>query len=151
MICKEYSDLTKDEQKLVDASWKAQELSYSPYSKFKVGCSILLENGEILFGANQENASYPLCLCAERVALSYAAMHHPSVAIQSIAISTSADLVANQLPAAPCGACRQVLFEYQSRQDADFEIILVGKDNKSWIYSSIKELLPHTFDADFLD
>ena len=149
MICKDYKDLTQEEQQLVDECWEAQKLSYSPYSKFSVGCSILMENGSIMKGANQENASYPLCLCAERVALSYAAMHHPNERIKSIAISTSANLDTDQKPAAPCGACRQVLFEYKKRQDEDFDILLVGKDNKCWIYT-IHELLPHTFDGELL-
>jgi cytidine deaminase len=150
MICKDYKDLTPEEQQLVDACWEAQKLSYAPYSNFSVGCSILMSNGSIMKGANQENASYPLCLCAERVALSYAAMHHPTERIKAIAISTSADLQVDQKPAAPCGACRQVLFEYKKRQEKDFDIILVGKDNYCWVYPSIHELLPHTFDGDLL-
>lgn len=149
MISKEYDTLTEQYKQLVDSCISAQKLSYAPYSKFNVGTSLLMENGETIVGANQENAAYPLCLCAERVALSYAAMHHPGKAITSIAISTSADLQDGQIPAAPCGACRQVLMEYRNRQAADFDIYLVGKDRKCWVYSSIGELLPHTFDGTY--
>ncbi len=150
MKCKDYSALTQDEQDLVAACWEAQELSYAPYSKFSVGCSLLMSNGKIIKGANQENASYPLCLCAERVALSYAAMHYPTEKIKALAVSTSAALETDQKPAPPCGACRQVLYEYSARQKEDFQIVLVGKNNKCWVYESIHELLPHTFDAEFL-
>lgn len=147
----EYNELEEIEQQLVDQSIAAQELSYSPYSKFKVGTSILMSNQKIVLGANQENASYPLCLCAERVALSYGAMHYPDETILTIAISTSADLKPDEIPAPPCGACRQVLFEYKNRQKVDFKILLVGHNKKCWIYDSIHQLLPHTFDSSFLE
>ncbi len=151
MNTKEYNELVELEQELVDKCIEAQNLAYAPYSKFHVGSSLLMSNEKIIVGANQENASYPLCLCSERVALSYAAMHYPTESIKSIAISTSANLAADEIPAPPCGACRQVLFEYRNRQKKDFKILLVGANKKCWIYESINDLLPHTFDANFLD
>ena len=146
----QFSNLNSFHQKLVNASIEATKLSYSPYSKFKVGTAIGLNNQEIVLGANQENASYPLCLCAERVALSHAVMRYPNEEIKSIAISTSAILSEEEVPAAPCGACRQVLLEYQMRQNHVFEILLVGQDKQTWIYKNIQELLPHSFDGKLL-
>jgi len=146
----EFNKLSEQEQNLVLQANQAQDLAYAPYSNFYVGTAILLENDEILLGANQENASYPLCLCAERVALSYASMHRPEVEIKAIAITTSAVLKVDDIPAPPCGACRQVLMEYQQRQTTTFSIYLVGHDNRCWIYESIHLLLPHSFGGDFL-
>lgn len=146
----QYDQLTTEEQKAVLNSIEALELSYSPYSKFQVGAAIVMENSKIMKGANIENASYPLCLCAERVALSYAAMDQPNVEMKCIAISTSAKLNSGDKPAAPCGACRQVLFESQMRQDSLFKILLVGHDKTCWVYDSIEELLPHSFDHKLL-
>ena len=145
----EFSKLSEQEQTLVQQANQAQELAYAPYSKFFVGTAILMENGDILKGANQENAAYPLCLCAERVALSYAAMHCPDQEIKAIAITTSAVLTAKDVPAPPCGACRQVLMEYQQRQASTFPIYLVGYNNRCWVYDSIHPLLPHSFGGEF--
>lgn len=146
----EFKNLSSDQAKLVEEAKKAKNLAYAPYSEFQVGTAILMDDGQILKGANQENASYPLCLCAERVALSYAAMHCPTGVISSMAISTSADLGENDVPAPPCGACRQVLMEYQSRQKEIFDIILIGCNDKCWIYPSVYPLLPHSFNHDFM-
>lgn len=150
MTVQNFNQLNATDKKAVLASKEALALSYSPYSKFKVGASITMKNSKIYKGANQENASYPLCLCAERVVLAYAAMDQPGEEIASIAISTSAKLVGDDKPAAPCGACRQVIFEYQMRQTESIRIILVGYEDSCWVYDSIEELLPHSFDHNLL-
>lgn len=151
MRIKEFNELTDVYKELVQASIEAQSLSYAPYSKFHVGSSILLENGNILKGANQENASYPLCLCAERVALCYSAMRHPKVEIKCLVVSTSAKLSADDMPPPPCGACRQVISESQERQKKIFTIMLIGHNKKVWIFDSIADLLPYSFSSKFLD
>ena len=149
MVKKEFSELSDNKQQMVLSCVDAQGLAYAPYSNFFVGATILLESGEIIHGANQENASYPLCLCAERVALSYFAMHRPGLEIESIAVSTSAELPGDTPPAPPCGACRQVIMEYQQRQKHVMDIYLVGKDNSVWIYEDIYSLLPHSFGGSY--
>lgn len=146
----EFNDLTEEIQQLVLSALDARNLAYAPYSNFHVGVSILTEDGDMLQGANQENASYPLCLCAERVALSYAAMNRPNKEYIAMAISTSANLSEREIPAPPCGACRQVIMEYQQRQKKDMKIYLVGNDKRVWIYDHISTLLPHSFQGDFL-
>ncbi len=150
MRTSQYDQLDKQLQDAVDNCIEAQSLAYAPYSQFYVGTCILLTNGEMYKGANQENASYPLCLCAERVALSYAAMHAPGSEIQDIVVSTSANLILEEVPAPPCGACRQVILEYQTRQSQPIRIILVGAHKNVWIYEHIEELLPYSFQPNFL-
>ncbi len=151
MKVQEFDSLSEEIQALVSSSIEARKLAYAPYSKFYVGASILTTSGTLLHGANQENASYPLCLCAERVALSYASMHCPDAEFRAMAISTSAPLGPDDIPAPPCGACRQVLMEYQQRQSSPIKIYLVGHDRNVWIYDSIHQLLPHSFQGDFLN
>ncbi len=142
-------ELNELQQQLVRTSMEHTKFSYSPYSHFAVGASILLENGTILGGSNQENASYPLCLCAERTALAAAASIHPNTAVQAIAVTAFMENEFIESPASPCGACRQVISEYSYRFQRDIEIILYSR-SQILIFSSIDELLPLSFNFDSL-
>ncbi len=143
------SELSTAEQDLINQAKEATKLSYSPYSHFKVGCAIVLENGATVQGANQENASYPVCLCAEGVALANAAANHFQVPIISIAVTISTKLGKVQHPVAPCGLCRQSILEYENRQQKNIAIYMKGENDKVFKVNSIKDLLPlHFSDKD---
>lgn len=124
--------------------------AYAPYSKFKVGAAVLLENGIIVTGSNQENASFPAGICAERVTLSAASALHPNVAVVALAISAKANEKALTEPVAPCGICRQTILEYENRFHRDIEIILQGESGKIFRIESAKDLLPLHFGGDDL-
>jgi len=149
-IVKEYaglSALSKEEQQLVELSREAVINAYAPYSGFQVGAAVLLENGEIITGNNQENAAYPSGLCAERVAVFAASSAYPDVALKAIAITAQSDSFLVDTPVTPCGACRQVIAEYEMKSGKDIKIILSGKKGKILIINNIKTLLPLIFDA----
>ena len=143
-------ELSKSDQLLLKHAKKALKHSWSPYSNFKVGAAVLLKNGKILEGSNQENAAYPMCLCAERTALGAAASVFPKSPIMTIAITVrNPDLLINS-PAAPCGACRQVICETESKHQQTIKVILRGEKGPIYIFKSAKDLLPFGFDASFL-
>lgn len=135
---------------LIQKALDALELSYSPYSKFKVGCAILLDNGEIVKGANFENASYPLCLCAERVALASVVSIYPHAIIKAIAVTAQSENKLIDQPITPCGACRQVIKEVEIRQKNDIEVLCFGMKGKISIWPNSQSLLPDAFDGSFL-
>ena len=108
-VAEKMSDLSKKDAKLLQLATSSLANAYAPYSKFQVGAAILLKNGKMVGGSNQENAAYPMCLCAERVALSAAASQYPKVIIKSMAITVKAPNQIVQEPAMPCGSCRQAL------------------------------------------
>jgi len=143
-------ELESQDQKLIKMAKKALKKSYSPYSKFQVGAAILLANGKMLSGANQENASYPLCLCAERVVLSAASCTYPDVPIVAMAITAKSSSQKVESPVAPCGACRQVICETEMRYKKDIRLILQGEKGKVFITSSGKNLLPLSFDGSLI-
>ncbi len=125
--------------------------AYAPYSGFLVGAAIRTKNGSIAGGANQENASYPLCMCGERVALYHCAMQYPGEPIEVIAVVAHGKKVLTS-PAPPCGACLQVLHEFQSRQNgAPIRLLLKADSDVIWEVPSLKVLLPHSFDGSFLE
>ncbi|MEC5142779.1 cytidine deaminase [Chitinophaga sp. 212800010-3] len=119
--------------------------AYAPYSRFQVGAVIRLENGEIVAGTNQENASFPIGLCAERVALASAASVYPNVAIDTVAISYHNLNGSSGHPISPCGICRQTLSEYETKQDAPIRLILGGLTGKVYIVKRANDLLPLAF------
>jgi cytidine deaminase len=121
--------------------------AYAPYSHFQVGAALLLENGTIIKGNNQENASYPVGLCAERVAIYAAGANYPGVTIKALAISARSDLFSVNKPIPPCGACRQAIIEYEHRYGKNIRIIMVGESGKVITSESIGNLLPFQFDA----
>ena len=130
---------------LVHRAREATEFSYAPYSKFFVGSAIVLDDETIVSGANQENASFPLCMCAERVALYTAAMQHSGKKIKKMAVVATRKGHKELISATCCGACRQVMAEFEKRQGHPFEVIMLGEDNK-WIKApSASSLLPFSF------
>ncbi len=142
--------LPADEQELVRISRDMTHQSYAPYSTFHVGAAILLDNGEIIRGSNQENGAYPSGLCAERVAAFAASAHHPGVGMRKIAVSARSLKVSMPMPVTPCGACRQVLLEYETTQKQPMKIILSKEDGKILILESISDLLPLFFSGNEL-
>ncbi len=125
--------------------------AYAPYSNFLVGASVMMADGTLYGGANQENASYPLCMCAERVALYHAAMMERSQKISCIAITAKHHSKKLIDPAMPCGACRQVINEYESINKAKIKIYLINDNQEVYMIDSIKPLLPYSFDGSVLD
>jgi cytidine deaminase len=129
---------------------KARHRAYAPYSNFTVGCALLLENGEIVTGNNQENAAYPSGLCAERVAIFAAGAQYPGVAVLKLAITASPKDDSFHKPVPPCGACRQSIAEYENNQDKDIELYFMGAAGKVMKSHSLRDLLPLVFDKKYL-
>ncbi|GIZ08544.1 cytidine deaminase [Flavobacterium sp. UMI-01] len=127
-----------------------REKAYAPYSKFKVGAAVLLENGEIIVGANQENAAYPSGLCAERVAIFQAGSLCADVKIKALFLSAASELTTTSTPIPPCGACRQSIAEYELKQNEPIEIYFMGETGEIYKSSSIKDLLPLLFNKNLL-
>lgn len=150
---KVYTDskqLAPADQQLLALAKNALEDSYSPYSQFQVGAGLLLQNGEMLSGSNQENAAYPMCLCAERVALGAAAAQYPKEAILAIAITAKNPRLPQKRPVSPCGACRQVLVETEAKHNQTMRIILQGEVGDIYLIDQARDLLPLSFDGGFL-
>ena len=144
-------DELNDEMKVLFNEAKlVRESAYSEYSKFSVGAAVLLENGKILCGSNQENASYPSGLCAERTVLFYANSTYPDIKIKAIAIVAGSIDKINENPVAPCGSCRQVISEFQTKQNSDIELYFMGEKGEIIYTDSINNLLPFKFDKSFL-
>ena len=144
------SDLNAVDRLLLEKAWKACDSAYAPYSKFNVGAAVLLANGKIVSGNNQENAAYPSGLCAERVAMYYASAHYPGVAMKAIAVAVKSDEVPLDEPASPCGSCRQVMAEYEYLYHTKLRVILGSPHTKIQILNGIASLLPLTFYAEGL-
>ncbi|MBU1013521.1 MAG: cytidine deaminase [Bacteroidetes bacterium] len=144
------SDLDQKDRELVTEAEKVVSAAYAPYSKYYVGAALRLENGQIITGNNQENVAYPSGICAERVAIFYASSQYPDQKIESIAITAKAGDFVIKNPVAPCGACRQVLAEYQTKQKSPIKIILKGETGKIQVISSIDDILPFMFHAEEL-
>ncbi len=149
----DYDELAAEDRKLVDAAKAMTRTSYVPYSRFHVGAAILMANGEIVTGSNQENAAYPSGTCAERTTCFYASAKYPEVAMKKIAIaawtrlhhedSDPDEACFQKHPISPCGACRQALLEYEALY-GDMEVILYGLDC-IYVLPSVKALLPLSF------
>ena len=122
--------------------------AYAPYSKFRVAAVVKLDNGETVTGTNQENASYPVGICAERTALSAASSLHPGVGIEAIAVSYQNEQGESTVPISPCGICRQTLAEYEQRQHKPIRIILGGQTGPVWLINSALDILPFSFSGD---
>ena len=143
-------ELPNDVNELMQKAIQVRKNAYAPYSKFNVGAAILLDNGEIALGSNQENAAYPSGLCAERVAIFHAGAIYPNAKIVKMAITAGSITSATTKPIPPCGACRQAIFEYEFRQDVPIEIYFMGETGEIYKSNSIQNLLPLTFDKNFL-
>ena len=140
------SEMLPEDQELVAAAIDAQKGSYSPYSQFQVGAALRLANGLVVKGANQENAAYPSGLCAERTAMFWAGANYPDVPMDTLAIAGSDHGVLCESPASPCGACRQVMAEYQKKHGVPMKIILVGS-KRIRKFACVDDLLPFIFDS----
>ena len=142
--------LSKADATLLEEARKVANLAYAPYSLFKVGAVALLNNGVFVNGTNQENASYPIGICAERVLLSAASSLYPEIPIQTIAISYLNAKRQNNKPVTPCGICRQSMVEYQIRFKQAIRLILAGQEGPIYIIPSVDSLLPLGFSGEDL-
>lgn len=143
-------ELSPEDLSLIQLARKAADRAYAPYSGFNVGSAILLENGVIVTGNNQENAAYPSGLCAERVAMFTASAQYPGVAIKALAITAKSKQGTVDAPVSPCGACRQVMAEYETQQQQPFKIILSGQEGKILLIEDVKSILPFIFNGSSL-
>lgn len=145
-----YESLNATEKKLYEAALNIRKIAYAPYSEFLVGCAVLLENGEIYTGTNQENAAYPSGLCAERTTIFWTAANFPEQKIKKLFVIGAPKDALSSTPIPPCGACRQSILEYESRQQDLIEIYFASLDGEIYKTKSIRDLLPFSFDSSFL-
>ena len=146
LIYESIAELSVSDQHLMEQAVKARKKAYAPYSNFNVGAAVELANGMIIVGNNQENAAYPSGLCAERVAIFSAKANYPDQPITKIAITASSSTTKVNHPVSPCGACRQVISEYELNQEAPIAIYFMGETGEIYQSTSIKDLLPLGFD-----
>lgn len=149
-IYEHIDDLSSPLTDLVRLSIESTKLAYAPYSNFLVGAAVLTQSGKMFVGANQENAAYPQCMCGERVALYHAAMSSPHDPIEAVAISVKNKDKELFDPVMPCGACRQVILEFENRYNKNIMILLRTSDDKVYVVNSVKEILPLGFNQTFL-
>jgi len=143
-------ELPEDIQNLMAQAVAIRKNAYAPYSKFRVGAALLLDNGKIVLGSNQENAAYPSGLCAERVAIFQAGSIYPEAKILKLAITAASDVNATTTPIPPCGSCRQSIAEYENKQKIPIEIFFMGETGIIYKSASLKNLLPFMFVKNFL-
>ena len=143
-------ELPNDIQNLMAQAVEIRKKAYAPYSKFRVGAALLLDNGKIVLGSNQENAAYPSGLCAERVAVFQAGSIYPEAKILKMAITAASDTNQTTAPIPPCGSCRQSIAEYEIKQETPIEIYFMGEIGIIYKSASLKNLLPFMFDKKFL-
>ncbi len=136
------AELSAEDKALMQQAQEALDNAYAPYSKFRVGAAVLLQNGKVVTGTNQENASYPVGICAEGTALGAASSLFPNVAIRKIAITVKSETHVVDHPVAPCGICRQRLLEYENRYNQPIEIIIMGEEGKVYSIATVKDILP---------
>lgn len=144
------SELPESDQKLLEAAFTACDLAYAPYSGFHVGCAIQLADGDVIIGNNQENKAYPSGLCAERTALFYAGALGKGKDIRKIAVRGRSNQKLVDVPVTPCGACRQVMLEYEQLAGVPIEVLMQGETGKILkIKGIVPSLLPFGFDLEF--
>lgn len=143
------AELPEMYREVLAAAHKGVEMTHSPYSNFRVGAGLLLANGSIVNGGNQENAAFPNCLCAERVVLAGAACAHPRVVVQVMAITARSPIKTLDQPVFPCGSCRQSIAEIEAKQNAPIILVLQGAEGPIAVFSGIADLLPFGFDSTF--
>ena len=144
-------EMTEPDQTLVKSALQAAQTAYAPYSRFRVGCALRLENGQTVQGSNQENASSPCGTCAERTALNYAEALCPQTPVSVIAIAALTEKGQTPMPVTPCGLCRQALLEAQKRQpDHSIRLLMAGRQ-EVWVISSVSLLLPMQFAAESME
>lgn len=138
-------ELPQEQQWLLKEAREATSLAYAPYSNFKVGAVAKLANGEVVRGGNQENASFPVGLCAERVLLASITSLFPDIPVETVAVSYQSDNLKSDHPVSPCGICRQSLQEYESRLHQPIQLILGGQTGPVYVLDSVSRLLPFAF------
>jgi cytidine deaminase len=143
-------ELNQQDQQLLIEARRATQNAYAPYSNFHVGAAAQLSNGQIITGSNQENASFPVGICAERVLLSAASSLHPNVAIEAMAVSYQSETIKSDHPISPCGMCRQSLQECESRMKRPMRLILGGEEGPVYVIHSVSQLLPLAFTSEEL-
>ena len=139
------SDLPESERSLLEEARKVTEIAYAPYSEFRVGAVALLNNGGKVSGTNQENASYPVGLCAERALLATASSLYTNIPIQAMAIAYHNLNGESASPVSPCGMCRQYISEYEERMKQQIRLILSGMQGRVIVIESAGQLLPLSF------
>ncbi|MBK6932629.1 MAG: cytidine deaminase [Saprospirales bacterium] len=143
-------ELPAPDRALLEQARAALEHSYSPYSHFKVGVAIWMANGEIMRGSNYENAAYPLCICAEQAVLAAAASRFPGIAVQALAVVIKGQHRVIDIPAAPCGGCRQVICETERKNNCPIRIVLQGETGPVYVFEKGGDLLPLAFEGSYL-
>ena len=143
-------ELSNDDRQLVERAKAMTESSYSPYSEFRVGAALRLQDGQVFAGSNQENAAYPVGLCAERTAFFFAQANAPAVPPVAIAIAAFTGGRFLEKPVSPCGMCRQALLEAETRYGQPIRVILYGTEGV-YVVPSMRDLLPLTFDGSEMD
>ena len=149
-VYNDISELSVEDKMLMQKAIEARNKAYAPYSKFHVGAALLLDNGEIVLGNNQESAAYPSGMCAERVAIWKAGSDYPDMKIVKLAITASSTITNVNKPIGPCGACRQTLSEYEINQKTPFQVLFMGEVGEVVVTESLLSLLPFSFDSTYL-
>jgi cytidine deaminase len=144
------SELTDLEKQLVEKSRQVTDNAYAPYSGFRVGAAILLDSGTIITGSNQENGAYPSGLCAERVAIFSASSLYPGKDMIAIAIAAKSSRTNAFQPVSPCGACRQVMMEYEALQNKPIKMLLSQEQGSILLVEKVEDLLPLAFKGEKL-
>ena len=145
-VFESFEELSQSEKEFMNQAVEIRKKAYAPYSKFQVGAAIVLDNGVVLQGSNQENAAYPSGLCAERVVIFYAGANYPNNKIMKLFISATPSDRDSENPIPPCGSCRQSIAEYEIKQDLPIEIYFMGAKGAIYKSDSLKNLLPFMFD-----
>ena len=150
-ILNEYrlDELNKNQQDLLQRAHQICSSAYAPYSLFKVGASLILQNGQVINGSNQENVAYPSGMCGERVAIFNAGANFPNQIINRSAIVAHTEFELKK-PVMPCGACRQVMIEYEQKQGKKIEVLLQGNKGNIFVSDSVSNLLPYAFECEAL-
>lgn len=149
-VFENHDALDAETRRLYEAAAKARLKAYAPYSKFLVGCALLLDTGEIVTGSNQENAAYPSGLCAERTTIFWTSANHPTAQIKKIFVVGGPENGEQSVATPPCGACRQSVLEYENRQPEPIELYFAAVKGKIFKTRSVRDLLPFSFDSSFL-
>lgn len=149
-VYNDISELKKDDVELLIRARAVTKQAYAPYSNFFVGTVAKMTTGQTVAGTNQENASYPVGICAERVLLGTAATLYPGISIDTMAISYDSKKVKSDHPISPCGMCRQALLEYETRTGKPIRLILAGQEGKIYIVKKVSFLLPFAFTSELI-
>ncbi|HOZ98538.1 MAG TPA: cytidine deaminase [Niabella sp.] len=150
LVAKDISELSQSDSELLVRAIALTKIAYAPYSKFQVASVARLANGKIVEGTNQENASYPVGICAERALLGSIGTLFPNEIIETIAITYQPSNGKSDRPISPCGMCRQALYEYETRVNHSIRLILAGKEGNIFIVNTVKDLLPFSFGSEDL-